>query len=119
MEGSRMSSEQHNEDKSTESLQKQLSSLSADELLEKLPAMLGDADSDLFNLRAQISALQICVMMLVVVQGSVHPVVLDTIIDLLESGRKAAEDKGASDYASVYGSLKDDIIGVRERLATY
>ena len=118
MKGDHMSSEQNNGNASTESLQEQLSRLNSDELLTKLPAMLEAADTDLLNLRAQMSALRDCVMVLVVAQGSVNPVVLDSIIDLLESVRKAAEDKEASDYACVYDSMKDDIVRLRDGLAT-
>ena len=102
-----------------ENLRDQLASLSSDDLLAKLPNMLDAADTELIDLHAQISALNACVMILVVAHGSVHPVVLDSIIEVLEGVNKSMRDVNtdtASNYIAAYDSLRVDIVNLRESL---
>ena len=100
----------------------QIAGMSNEELLEKLPLFIKGADMDIEDIYSQITTMQIetvilrsCIMVLIAAQGSVHPIVFDALITIIESNKRTIEDKeNSSDCISVLDSIKAQIINVRD-----
>ena len=104
-----------------ESVRDHLTNLSTDDLLAKLPEMLEAADNDLNRLHAELSALIACVKVLVIAQAAAHPVVLDSIIEVLghvsdKAKNQSTTDPVSVDLSAVYDSLKSEFMGLRETM---